>query len=347
MAVTKGMENISTKQKRIAEMAKKFQTLTTLSHHIYEEEFLPCSFGFRRNKNAHQCIEALRDATRKIAGGWVVELDIRKFFDTIPRQRLVEILKSRVRDGVILRLVGKWLHAGVMEEGVVTRPKAGTPQGGVISPLLANVFLHEVLDVWFEREVRPRMKGQAHLFRYADDAVMLFENGEDAERVFEVLPKRFEKFGLALHPEKTRLLYFKRPDRSTHYVGDGPGTFDFLGFTHHWGKIRSGHWVVFRRTMKSRMNRALKAVWAWLKANRHKPLAEQRLGLAQRLRGHYSYYAIAGNKNQAWRFLRAVEKFWKRWLETRSHKAKMGWAKFFELLKCHPLPKPNAHNRSE
>jgi group II intron reverse transcriptase/maturase len=286
-----------------------------------------------------------------MAGGWVLEVDIRKFFDTIPRQRLTEILRQRVRDGVLLRLVGKWLHAGVMEQGTTTFPDSGTPQGGVISPLLANVFLHEVLDTWFEKDVRPRMRGPAHLFRYADDAVLLFETEEDARRVFEVLPKRFEKYGLTLHPEKTRLLRFTRPDRMSNVTdaGDGggkPATFDFLGFTHHWAQMQSGYWVVLRRTMRSRFNRALKAVWAWLKANRHQPLGDQHRSLNRKLRGHYSYYAIRGNKTRAWAFQYGVTRAWKWWLSRRDRKG-MNWSRMQRILKRYPLLSPSATTRSK
>src|SRR5688572_14342014 len=157
---------------------------------IYEQEFLDCSYGFRPGRSAHQALDALHDAATRIAGGWVVELDIRKYFDTIDHEKLVGMLRQRVRDGVILRLVGKWLNAGVMEDGSLRRGEAGTPQGGVISPLLANIFLNEVLDVWFHREVQPRLRGRSLLVRYADDAVMLFEREEDARRVMDVLPKR-------------------------------------------------------------------------------------------------------------------------------------------------------------
>jgi group II intron reverse transcriptase/maturase len=434
MTGTKGLDDISTKQQRIAELAKRFETLTTLAHHIdmawmreayrrtrkdgapgvdgqsaeeygqrleenlqslleraksgtyrapavrrvhipkgngetrpigiptfedkvlqravtmvleavYEQDFLPCSYGFRPRRNAHQCIEALRDGARTMAGGWVLEMDIRKFFDSIQRPRLLEVLSQRVRDGVLSRLVAKWLHAGVMEEGTLTRPKAGTPQGGVISPLLANIYLHEVLDAWFERDVRPRMKGRSYLFRYADDAVMLFEKEDDARRVFEVLPQRFEKYGLTLHPEKTRLVRFRRPDRARDdAAGNGvarPGTFDFLGFTHYWARAHSGgYWVVLRRTARDRFTRALKAVRQWLKTNRHRPLEEQQRGLAQRLRGHYGYYAIRGNKDRAWNFLYFVTRAWKRWLERRSDRAKMGWKRFERILERYPLPVP-------
>jgi group II intron reverse transcriptase/maturase len=438
MTETKGSTSISTRQERIAELATKFETLTTLSHHIdeawlreayrrtrkdgaagvdgqsakeyaqnlegnlaallerakagtyrapavrrvhipkgngetrpigiptfedkvlqravtmvletvYEQDFLPCSFGFRPGRDQHQCIEALRDATRKMAGGWVLEVDIRKFFDTIPRQRLLEILRQRVRDGVILRLVAKWLHAGVTEDGATTYPEAGTPQGGVISPLLANIFLHEVLDTWFERDVRPRMHGPSYLFRYADDAVMVFQKEEDARRVLEVLPKRFAKYGLTLHPEKTRLVRFRRPDRDTtdREGGGGPGTFAFLGFTHHWARMENGHWVVLRRTKGSSARRALGEVWGWLKANRHLPLGEQRWGLNQRLRGHYGYFAIRGNMARVWLFLDSVKRAWKRWLSRRSDKAGLTWARFNRILEQFPLEEPALPVRSE
>ena len=178
---------------------------------IYEQDFLDCSYGFRPGRSAHQALEALWQQTMAMGGGWIVEVDIRKFFDTIDHGHLRDFLKRRVRDGVLLRLIGKWLNAGVLEDGCVTHPEAGTPQGGVISPMLANVFLHYVLDEWFEQEVQPRLKGRAFLIRYADDFVMGFACEEDARRVLDVLPKRFGKYGLTIHPDKTRLVPFERP----------------------------------------------------------------------------------------------------------------------------------------
>ena len=324
------------------------RAVTMVLEAVYEQDFLPCSYGFRPGRSAHQCINGMRDAVRKMAGGWILEIDIRKFFDTIQRPLLMKVLSQRVRDGVILRLVAKWLHAGVMEEGAVTYPKAGTPQGGVISPILANIFLHEVLDTWFEREVQPRMHGRTHLFRYADDAVMVFAEEEDARKVLEVLPKRFGKYGLTLHPEKTRLVPFKRPDRMGGGGQGGPETFDFLGFTHHWAQQQNGYWVVLRRTMRSRFRRALKAMSDWMKENRHRPLGEQQLGLALRLRGHYGYYAIRGNTTRTWVFLHQVKRAWKRWLERQSDKARRGgWKRMKQILERYPLPTPPHIARSE
>ena len=199
-------------------------------------------------------------------GGWILEVDIRKFFDTLDHAHLREFLQLRVRDGVLKRLIGKWLKAGVLEDGSVSYPDAGSPQGGVISPLLANVYLHYVLDAWFRQEVQPRLRGHAHLIRYADDFVILFTHEDDARRVMEVLPKRFGKYGLTLHPDKTRLVPFRRPPRKADGRRDdrtdGPGTFDLLGFTHYWGRTRRGGWAVMRKTASKRLSRAVRSIAA-------------------------------------------------------------------------------------
>ena len=187
-------------------------------------------------------------------------------------------------------MIDKWLKAGVLEEGSITYPESGTPQGGVISPLLANIYLHEVLDVWFEREVKPRLRGAAFLIRYADDFVIAFALESDARRVFEVLPKRFERYGLQLHPEKTRLVPFGRPKDGTR-----PGTFDLLGFTHFWRVSRKGNWVIARKTAKGRLARALHRITQWCKTNRHLPVKDQHKALVRKLTGHFAYYGITGN----------------------------------------------------
>jgi RNA-directed DNA polymerase len=203
---------------------------------IDEQDFLDCSYGFRPGRSAHQALEAWWRQTTAMGGGWILEVDIRKFVDTLDQAQLRELLTQRVRDGVLLRLIGKWLKAGVQEDGSLTFPETGTPQGGVVSPLLANVYLHYVLDVWFEREVKPRLRGRAFLIRYADDFVMGFACEEDARKVLDVLPKRFGKYGLTLHPDKTRLVPFHRPPSTKPTPGtptaSQPGTFDLLGFTH-------------------------------------------------------------------------------------------------------------------
>src|SRR5262249_11790450 len=223
---------------------------------IYEQDFLDCSYGFRPGRSAHQALEALRRQLMQLGGGWVLDVDLRRFFDTLGHAHLRELVRRRVRDGVLLRLIGKWLRAGVLEDDRVTYPEAGSPQGGVVSPALANIYLHYVLDEWFEREVRPRLRGQAFLIRYADDLVLGLAREDDARRVLEVLPRRLAKYGLALHPDKTRLVPFATPARP---AGDGsppcsgPGTFNFPGFTHYWGRSREGNWVGKRQTAAGRL----------------------------------------------------------------------------------------------
>lgn len=309
---------------------------------VYEQDFLDCSYGFRPGRSAHQMLEALQNQTVVMAGGWVVEIDIRKFFDRLDHKHLQEILRRRVHDGVLLRLIGKWIHAGVLANGSLSYPDAGTPQGGVISPLLANIFLHEVLDTWFEHEVKPRLSGKARLFRYADDAVLIFASETDADRVLAVMPKRFGRYGLELHPEKTRQVEFRRPDR---YPSDtdgppGPGTFDLLGFTHYWGESRSGKWVVKRRTAKDRFQRSLRRIAEWCRKHRHDAIGDQQQGLAQKLRGHFGYFGIQGNSAALWHWLHEVKGLWRKWLNRRSQSGHMPWEKMHKLLERYPLPRP-------
>lgn len=200
-----------------------------------------------------------------------------------------------MKDGVLLRLIGKWLNAGVMEAGQISYPATGSPQGGVISPLLANVYLHYVLDTWFEQEVQPRLAGKAYLIRYADDFVIGFTDERDAHRVKDVLTKRFDRYGLSIHPEKTRLVRFTKPDNRDGSTGGSgqpaqPESFDLLGFTHYWGRSLRGQWVVKRKTSGSRLSRAVRAISEWCRDHRHQPLAEQQQTLSQKLRGHCAYY---------------------------------------------------------
>src|SRR6202522_476929 len=282
---------------------------------IYEQDFKDCSYGFRPGRSAHQALESLWKRTMTTGGGWIVEVDIRKFFDTIDHGHLRELLKRRVRDGVLLRLIGKWLNAGVLEDGCVTHPEAGSPQGGVVSPMLSNVFLHYVLDDWFEREVQPRMKGQSFLIRFADDFVMGFTCEEDARRVMDVLPKRFEKYGLTIHPEKTRLVPFERPSdrpkRPETSARTPAGSFDLLGFTHYWGLSRQGNWVVKRKTSKSRYRRGLQELSRWCRFNRHQEITTQHQKLSQKLKGHFAYYGITGNSSALGRFRSAATEIWR------------------------------------
>jgi len=311
---------------------------------IYEQDFDAGSYGFRPGRSAHDALEDLWKRTMDSQGGWVLEVDIRKFFDTLDHAHLRAFLQLRVRDGVLQRLIGKWLKAGVLESGSVSYPEAGSPQGGVISPLAANVYLHYVLDVWFRQEVQPRLKGKAHLIRYADDFVILFTHEEDARRVQEVLPKRFGKYGLTLHPDKTRMIPFRRPlckvDGADEDRDDPPGTFDFLGFTHYWGRTRRGGWAVMRKTATKRLSRAVRSIAQWCRDHRHRPVREQHAILSQKVRGHYAYYGITGNMRMLREFLCAVHRAWRKWLDRRNRQREMTWDRFNRLRRRYGLPLP-------
>jgi len=311
---------------------------------VYEQDFLDCSYGFRPKRSAHDALATLWSGLMGIKGGWVIEMDIKGCYDNISRPHLRSFLDQRVRDGVIRRTIDKWLKAGVLEDGEVWHPTLGTPQGGVVSPVLMNVFLHEALDKWFEEVVKPRMKGKALMIRYADDAVLAFEMESDARRVMEVLPKRFLKYGLELHEEKTRLIDFRRPgptnQRPTSTVQAGRASFDFLGFCHHWGKSRKGYQVIKRKTAKERLRRAIVNINEWCRRNRHIPAKDQWSMLVRKLQGHYGYYGITGNIRALSQFHRAVTKAWQKWLNRRSQRKDMPWERFIRMLERYKLPTP-------
>jgi group II intron reverse transcriptase/maturase len=302
---------------------------------IFEEEFLDCSYGFRRGRKAHDALAALEQALWSMGGGWIIDADVEKFFDHVDRRQLQEFVRKRVRDGVVRRIIGKWLRAGVMEDEQLYYPDAGTPQGGVVSPLLSNLYLHEVLDSWWEQEVRPRLRGRAFLFRFADDFVMVFEYEGDARRVMQVLAQRFAKFHLTIHPQKTRLVDFRRPQ-----PGAKGNTFDFAGFRHFWGKSRKGRLIPKRKTISSRLSQKLNTVAKWCRAHRHESVAEQRATLCRKLQGHYNYYGLTHNYRSLKYYYRGVCRIWRRWLNRRSRKRDLSWPAFNRLLKRHPLPRP-------
>lgn len=308
---------------------------------IYEQDFYEFSYGFRPGVGAHDALRALRQACMDLGGGWIVDADIRGFFDGLDRGILREILRRRVNDGGILRLIGKWFNAGVVDGGELIHPETGTPQGSVVSPLLANVYLHTVLDEWFAQVVQPRLRGRSFLVRFADDFVILCELEEDARRVLAVLPKRLAKYGLSLHPDKTRLVRFRRPAlRAESPRANGNGTFDFLGFTHYWARSRRGFWVVKKRTMRKRLRRAMRAAWLWCKHNRHRSLREQHRSLSRKLRGHYAYYAVTGNYEAVARLHAHTRRAWRRWLSRRSRESHISWEKFPRIERSFPLPLP-------
>ena len=305
---------------------------------IYEQDFLDCSYGFRPGRGAHDAVLAINRAVRQGGANWIFEADIVSFFDRIDRTMLMEMLRKRVVDGALLRLVGKCLHAGVLEGTELSNPTSGTAQGSALSPLLGNVYLHYVLNLWFEHEVKPRLRGRASLVTYADDFVICLERQDDAHRVVAVLPKRLARFGLTLHPDKTRLLPFGKPRTTSR--GKGPGTFDFLGFTFYWAKGRGGRWVMLCKTQCARFRRAVIAVYEWCRHHRHWTVADQHKALTRRVQGYINYYGVSGNSRSLLRYVQQVERAWVKWLRKRSNRTRLTWERFVELKKRFPLPRP-------
>lgn len=303
---------------------------------IYEQDFHPASYGFRPGRSAHDALEELQKRPTYWKRCWVIEADIESFFDTIDHTELRRILDQRVRDGVIRRLVDRWLNAGVLEHGAVTHANSGTPQGGVISPLLANVMLHHVLDEWVRHEVHPRLRGGLKLVRYADDFVILAQREDDARRVMSVLAKRFARYGLRLHPEKTRMLSFNSPELGVQRA-QRARSFDFLGLTHFWVRSRKGRWIVRQRTAKSRFSRAARAIKERCKVMRHVPISDQHRTLSAMLRGHFNYYGVTGNGDALARLRHVAERLWGRALARRNNR-RFAWHRFQSVLTRFPLP---------
>lgn len=313
---------------------------------IYEHDFLPCSYGFRRGRSAHQALQDLRTSMMTRGVRWVLDVDLRRYFDTVDHGHLRAFLDYRVTDGVVRRMIDKWLKAGVLEEDAIKRSDVGTPQGGVISPLLANIFLHYVLDEWFARDVTPRMKAKCALVRFADDFVMVFEDFLDCERVQRVLGKRLAKYGLELHPEKTKRVdfRFKRPNGERH-ADTQATTFNFLGFTHLWGRSERGKHNVYQRTAKDRFARSLHKVTDWCRRNRHRPVPEQHVRLSRMMKGHFAYFGITGNSRRIRWYAYQVERIWFSSLRRRSRGERGGYRTFDSLLQRNSLPSPRIVHR--
>lgn len=305
---------------------------------IYEQDFYDFSYGGRPGRSAHQALLELREQCLKLNINWIVDADIMGFFDNINRKKLIEILRLRVNDGGIIRLIGKWFNAGVIDGGTLSNPEKGTPQGGVISPILANIFLHHVLDEWLVRKVKPRLKGRCFIVRFVDDFVIGCEYEADAKGLMEVLPKRFALYDLAIHPTKTKLVRFGRPTGKE--TAPENGTFDFLGFTHYWAKSLRGNWVIKRHTAKKRLRRAMMTYWEWCRENNHEPLGEQFRTLSRKLRGYYQYYGIRGNYKKLEVLMEYVEKTWYYWLKRRSRTRKVSATVKERLRLVYVLPKP-------
>ena len=328
------MLGIPTFEDKVAQRA-----ITMVLEAVYEEDFYPCSYGFRPGRSAHQALRNMQNVLWASRLYWVIDLDIQKYFDSIPHSHLREFLDQRVTDGIIRRMIDKWLNAGAVENGLLRRTTMGSPQGGVVSPCLSNIFLHHVLDEWFETEVRPRLCGNCTLARYADDAVMAFDNLVDAKRVLAVLGTRLGRFGLTLHPEKTRLVDFRprRTERTRHPGTDGTN-FDFLGLTHVWGRSRRGKDMVLQVTAKSRFARALAAVSDWCRHHRLWSIRDQHRHLSSMMRGHFAYYGVGGNSRRLRWYAHQVVKIWQKWLSRRDRQSWFHWSRLNEMLRHHPLP---------
>jgi RNA-directed DNA polymerase len=328
------MLGIPTFEDKVAQRA-----VTMMLEAVYEQDFLPCSYGFRPGRSAHQALRTLQSVLWAKRLYWVIDIDIRKYFDSISHSHLRTFLDQRVTDGVIRRMIDKWLNAGAVENGLLRRTTEGSPQGGVISPCLSNVFLHYVLDEWFETVVKPRLGGESLLVRFADDAIMAFDNLVDAQRVLAALGKRFARFELTLHPDKTRLVDFRphMTESARHPETDGTN-FDFLGFTHVWGRSRNGKSMVRQVTAKGRFARAVAAVSDWCRQHRHEPIRDQHRHLSSMMRGHFAYYGVGGNIRRLRGFAHQVGRIWRKWLSRRDRQSVVTWTRFNELLKRHPLP---------
>jgi group II intron reverse transcriptase/maturase len=306
---------------------------------IYEQDFLDCSYGFRPGRSAHDAVRTLDRAVHRGKVNWILEADIVSFFDSLDRKKLKEMLEVRVADGSLLRLIGKCLHVGVLDGVELSTSESGTAQGSVLSPMLGNVYLHYVLDLWFEQEVKPQLRGRATLIRYCDDFIIGFEEEDDARRVLDVLGKRLGHFGLALHPDKTRLLPFRRPPAGQK-SGKGPATFDFLGFTFYWARTRKGRWGMTCKTRSASLRRFIGSVYDWCHRHRHLPVAAQHKALTRRVQGHFNYFGVSGNFVSLLLVIEQVKRAWYKWLCRRSHRKRLTWERFADLLRDFPLPRP-------
>ena len=302
---------------------------------IYEEVFYDNSFGFRPGKSQHQALEMLFKEVSFGGKMYIIDADMKNYFGSINHQQLRSFLDLRIKDGVIRKMIDKWLKAGVLEDGQLSYPTEGTPQGGSISPLLSNIYLHYVLDKWFIEQIQPLLKGQSFIIRFADDFLLGFANREDAERVMEVLPKRLEKYSLTLNLEKTKLIELDRE-------GSGKSVFfDFLGFTHYMGKSRKGRSILKRRTSSNKFRSSLKRVSEWLRRNLHKDVAYVILSLNLKLRGYYGYYGITFNYRKINAYFEAVKRILHYWLNRRGGKRKWNWERYAMLItEWNPLVKP-------
>lgn len=321
--------------------------LTWILESIYEQDFLDFSYGFRPNRSCHQALKTLHDHIMLRPVNHIVEADIRQFFDRVSHEQLIEFMRKRVTDPSFLNLIEKFLKAGYMDDGRLIETDMGTPQGSILSPMLSNIFLHYVLDTWFDRTVKSHAKGYCELIRYADDFVCVVRYAEDATRIERALKNRFNKYGLEIHPTKSRTISFGRFEReNARKQNRRPNTFDFLGFTHYCGKSKRGKFKLGRRTSRKKFTAKCKELNKWLRSIRNATETKEWWKILRaKLRGHYQYYGVSENYAGIEQFYRQTLRMVRKWLNRRSQKNSMSWEKFNHYLKCYPLPKPSIrHN---
>ena len=311
---------------------------------IYEQDFLDFSYGFRPKRGCHDALKAVNDLImfRKI--NWVVDADIKGFFDHVDHNWMMRCLEVRIKDRSLLRIIGRMLKAGYMEEGALEATEEGTPQGGIISPILANVYLHYVLDLWFEKAVKPKLRGEAHIVRYADDFICCFQYENEARSFYRQLQARLAKFNLEISAEKSKIIEFGRfawDNRKRKGLGK-PETFDFLGLTHYCSTSRNGRFRVKRKTSKKKYRAALGRIKDWLVRNRNMPIVQIHKALSVKLLGHYRYYGISDN-SRICNFGFEVTRLFFKWINRRSQRNSYTWEQFLMFLEKNPLPKPKIH----
>jgi group II intron reverse transcriptase/maturase len=320
------------------------RSVSAVLNAIYEQDFLNSSFGGRPGRSAHNALASFHSIVMGRKVNWVFEADLKNFFGSLDHGWLIRFVEHRVGDPRIISLIKRWLKAGVMEEGKFHASETGTPQGGSISVLLSNIYLHYVLDLWFEKAIKPRLKGECYLIRYIDDFIVCFQHKEDAVRFREVLEKRLAKFALELEPNKTRLVEFGRfAQGSTKGKGKKVETIYFLGFTHYCTRNRNGKFTVGRKTEKTRLRRSIKNITEKIKEIRHWKIIDQVKKINEILRGHYNYYGLGGNLSSLLKVYRRTERMWVKMLSSRSWRGRVKWEKYHEIKKSYPILRPKLH----
>jgi RNA-directed DNA polymerase len=321
--------------------------ITRILQSIYEEDFLECSFGFRPKRNCHQAINRVDKLIMTKPVNHIVEADIKGFFDNVSHEELMRFLEIRIVDRTLLELIGRFLKAGYVDDGLLVRSESGTPQGSILSPMLANIFLHYVLDAWFNETVKSCVMGFCELVRYADDFVCVVQYAEDAQRIEKALKGRFARYGLEIHPDKSKAFSFGRfESENAKKQSRRANTFDFLGFTHYCDKTRKGGFKVGRKTSRKKFKAKCRDMNLWLKSVRNLVKTKEwwRI-LRSKLQGHYQYYGVSGNMSSISKYYSITVRLVHKWLNRRSQKKRMSWSKLYDYLNCYPLPKPSIkHN---